>query len=216
MRVQPTETFYVMTGLYDSNPGIGRNNAHGVDFSPGEGVISITEFGYLHNQKKGATGLPGTYKIGGYYDSSRFLDMSDALGAEVRGNYGFYIHLDQMVYRETDTESEEPQGFTPFVTLTVAPSERRNVFPFFVMGGLVYRGLIPGRDADTTAFGVAYGRFSEALHPQSYELLLEWTHAFAVTASLTVQPDVQYIIHPGGTSALPNALVLGAQIALTF
>lgn len=214
LRVQPTENVYIMTGLYSSNPGIGRNSAHGVDFSLGRGAMTITELGYLHNKKPGATGLPGNYKIGGYYDSSRFTDLSDASGAEIRGNAGFYVHLDQMVYRETG--SEALQGLTPFVALTVAPSEHRNVFPFFLIGGLTYQGLFPGRDTDTTAFGVAYGKFSNHLDPQTYELLLEWTHAFAVTPFLTVQPDVQYIIRPGGTNALPNALVVGAQIALTF
>ena len=31
-----------------------------------------------------------------------------------------------------------------------------------------------------------------------------------------VQPDVQYIIQPGGTGSIPNALVLGMQIGVTF
>jgi len=29
-----------------------------------------------------------------------------------------------------------------------------------------------------------------------------------------VQPDLQYIINPGGTGKIPNALVLGFQLAL--
>lgn len=214
VRVQPGEAFYGVAGVYDSNPQIGRDNAHGVDFSFGNGVIAIAELGYLHNQGKGATGLPGTYKVGGYYDSSRFPDLAAPSSAEVHGNSGFYIHADQMVYREAG--SQEPQGLTPFVALTVAPSERRNLFSFFVVGGLVYQGLFPERDHDITAFGIAYGRFSQALDPQKYELLLEWTHAFVLTSAITVQPDVQYSIRPGGTGALPNALVLGVQIAISF
>lgn len=31
-----------------------------------------------------------------------------------------------------------------------------------------------------------------------------------------IPPDVQRIINPGGTENIPNALVLGAQMGLTF
>ena len=31
-----------------------------------------------------------------------------------------------------------------------------------------------------------------------------------------VQPNLQYIVQPGGTGSIPNALVLGAQIGVIF
>jgi porin len=31
-----------------------------------------------------------------------------------------------------------------------------------------------------------------------------------------VQPDIQWVINPGGTGNIPNALVLGAQMGVTF
>jgi len=31
-----------------------------------------------------------------------------------------------------------------------------------------------------------------------------------------VQPDVQYIVKPGGSSAIPNALVAGVQVSVNF
>jgi carbohydrate-selective porin OprB len=31
-----------------------------------------------------------------------------------------------------------------------------------------------------------------------------------------VQPNVQWVIHPGGRDGIPNALVLGAQIDVNF
>jgi porin len=102
------------------------------------------------------------------------------------------------------------------VALLFAPQQRRNPMPFFVMGGLVYQGLVMGRDNDVTTFGVAYGKFSNELPNQGFELVLEWSHAFALTPCLTVQPDVQYVIHPGGDRDVSNALVLGVQLALKF
>jgi porin len=215
VKAQPLKTWSMMTGVYVSDPRLGRESAHGVDFRIRQdaGAFVITEIGYQHNQGQGATGLPGNYKLGGYYDSSRFAEFAGPPGTEVRGNYGMYILLDQMVYREGGVEST--QGMIPFAALTYAPRDR-NTFPLFIMGGLVYRGLLPGRDEDTTAFGAAYGKFSNDLAGLAFELVLEWSHAFALTPWVTIQPDVQYILDPGGTGEIPDALVLGVQLGITL
>ena len=47
-------------------------------------------------------------------------------------------------------------------------------------------------------------------------MALEWTHEFSITPWLSVQPDIQYIIKPSGTSTIPDALVLGGEIAINF
>jgi porin len=33
---------------------------------------------------------------------------------------------------------------------------------------------------------------------------------------LYVQPNIQYIVQPGGTGSIPDAFVLGMQIGVTF
>jgi porin len=94
-----------------------------------------------------------------------------------------------------------------------------------VNGGLVYEGLLPSRPRDRTAVGVTYGKFSEQLAraqrdagapSQRYELALELTYIIQATGWLQVQPDVQYIINPGGTGRIRDALVVGFQLALTL
>jgi porin len=214
-KVMPVESWSVMTGLYYSDPTLARNSAHGIDFSirSSAGIFVIGELGYLYNQGQGATGLPGNYKIGAYVDSNGYPDLSSAAQTEIRGNYGFYVLVDQMVYREGDSQST--QGLTPFAAVTFAPSDR-NTFPWFFSAGLVYQGIIPGRDNDTAAFGLAYGKFSKYLRGQHYEMVLEWTYEVAIAPWLTLQPDMQYIIKPSGLSHIVNALVGGMQIAINF
>jgi porin len=214
-RVKPLEEFYVMGGVYYSDASLGREQAHGLDFSIRDeaGVFVIGEIGYLHNQRRGATGLPGNYKLGGYYDSNAYPELGGAAPAHVRGNYGVYVLLDQQVFREGPANSA--QGLTPFATVTYAPSDR-NTFPLFFSSGLVYQGLLPGRDRDTAAFGLAYGRFSRHLPRQVFEMVLEWTYEIALAPWLTVQPDMQYIVRPGGTGDISNALVIGVQIAMNL
>jgi porin len=52
---------------------------------------------------------------------------------------------------------------------------------------------------------------------QDYETVLEWTYRFNFRKeALFFQPDIQYVINPGGTGNIDNALVLGCQIGANF
>jgi Carbohydrate-selective porin, OprB family len=75
----------------------------------------------------------------------------------------------------------------------------------FVSTGASYRGLVPTRERDPAAFALYYGGFSCYLPGLTYELVLEWTYAIALDRRLTIQPDVQYVINPGGVSSVGNA-----------
>jgi porin len=47
-------------------------------------------------------------------------------------------------------------------------------------------------------------------------VVLELTYILQVSRWLQVQPDVQYIINPGGTGKIRDALVIGFQIAVNL
>jgi len=239
VRVEPVEWFYAMAGVFNGDPTLIDNDKHGVDWSMRGPVFAIAEIGLRLNQGPADAGLPGNYKLGAYYNGGTYPDfLRDTAGGlapvtglpprTTRGKTGFYVLADQMVYREAPGPS--PQGLTPFVAVVVAPDQSTNAMPLFVNGGLVYTGLFPRRDRDVAAFGVVYGRFSQdqrraqqlerqtgvAAQVQTYEIALEWTYALQVARWLSIQPDVQYIIRPGGGGHIPNALVLGTQFAVTF
>ena len=46
--------------------------------------------------------------------------------------------------------------------------------------------------------------------------MIEFAHRFQVTRWSYFQPDIQYVIDPGGTGDIPNAVVIGAQMGVTF
>jgi porin len=213
--VEPTERLRLAAGAYNADPKVGDDDQNGVDFvlNPQDGVLVIAEAGYRHSQKDGDTGLPGEVRIGGYYDSSEFESFSDP-GDERKGNYGLYALLEQMAYREGGAGSE--QGLTPWVALTFAPIEEINTLPFFAAGGLVYQGLLRGRDDDTTSLGVYYGRFSDDLPDQSFETVLEVNHRFRLAPWLYVTPDFQYVFRPNGSDDEPDAAVVGGEIGIDF
>ncbi|VEB35708.1 Outer membrane protein D1 [Legionella sainthelensi] len=102
--------------------------------------------------------------------------------------------------------------------------------PIFINGGVIYQGLLPRRLDDIAGLAVIYGSFSKDLRRsqmlqnqngalvgvQYYETVIEAMYLIQATGWLKIQPDLQYIIKPGGTGTIPNALVLGAQVAVTI
>jgi len=212
---RPTEALSLSAGAFYSDPALNQLTANGTEFgiSGSAGYFVIGEAGYRLNSEKGATGLPGRYRAGGYYDSNEYTSFTNP-GREQTGNYGLFLLGEQMVYREGGAGSD--QGLSLFGVLIYAPQQRFNTLPWFASAGASYRGLVPGRDKDTAGFALYYGGFSRDLPGQTYELVLEWTYAIALTRWLTIQPDVQYVINPGGRSSVGNAVVAGAQLAIEF
>ncbi|HRZ87091.1 MAG TPA: carbohydrate porin, partial [bacterium] len=241
-KIKLTDRILSKTGFYNGDPAVGRDAAHGMDFTLRlhRGVFYAQEFSYLNNQLKGDTGMPGNYKVGGYYHSGRsFVDnyqdteggsytLSRRLPGEHSGDYGMYLHADQMVYREGGPGEDE--GLTLFECVTLAPA-RITQFPFFFDAGLSYKGLLPKRNMDMTALGFAYGQWSEYIsdreeeardilgqdiQPQYYEIMLDLSYKIQVTPCFFIQPDTQYIIHPKGRSKADNAYVVGVRVGVNF
>ena len=88
--------------------------------------------------------------------------------------------------------------------------------PYFIGGGLSYQGVIPGRDDDIASAGVIYGTFSRYIPRTTAETVIEANYQITLTSWLSITPDIQYVIRPSGSSAIKNALVLGAQVADCF
>ena len=216
VRARPVDSFATTAGIYYSDPTRDLVNTPGTDFglsASGTGFLAIVEFAYFRGQSQGSTALPGAIRFGGYYDSNRYATFDDPT-AKHRGNWGLYILADQVVYREGPPGSG--QGLVLGGALVVAPDQQINTMPFFAAAGVLYRGLLPGRDKDALAAVAYYGAFSRDLPGQKAETVLELTYSLLLTPWLTVQPDIQYVIHPSGRSSVSNALVIGAQISITF
>ncbi len=180
-----------------------------------KGVVQAEE--PLQDQPR--PGHQGNYKLGAYWSNWSFTGFD---GTGYSNNYGFYAAMDQVLYRESPITS---QGLGLWSVLTWAPQQELAKLPLYASGGLAYRGLIPSRDLDISAVGVFYGQFSRDLRSaqqnagdpgQVYELALEATYRIVFNKFFYVQPDVQYIINPGGAHQYGNALVLGAQIGVNF
>jgi porin len=131
-----------------------------------------------------------------------------------------------MVYRERGSTR---RGLTLFAMAT-ASDPKTESFRFAYVGG-VYQGIFPRRDADFIAFVFAYGRYNSRLTRfaedrdsiggapapiQRNENLLELDYGIQVTPWLNLRPNLQYVIHPGGSGTIANALVIGLFTRVTF
>ncbi len=165
-------------------------------------------------------GLPGHYWFGAYFSPWQFSQFGSE--EQATNSYGFYWHADQMVWQEAPGSD---QGLTLWSAFVLSPQQNIAKLPFQANAGIVYKGLLPTRDEDYTVLGLVYGKFSRNYarsvdlagggYPQ-YEVVIEAGYRINLTKFAYFQPDVQWVINPGGTGDIPNALVLGAQMGVTF
>lgn len=243
-----SESIGARVGIYNGDPaGPGATNpqardASGTLFRTSDGVFAIAELQYVINQDAKAEGLPGSYKLGGWYNSNNFADQRFAANGVVlanplaaggakqrRGTFSFYALVDQAVTKE---------GVGIFARVMGTPDDR-NALDFFVNGGLTVTGAIAGRDDDTLGIGLIFSRigrraqladqdaafFAGGSRPiRSSETVLELTYQAQVAGWWQIQPDLQFIANPGGglaspgnpTKRLGNAVMLGLRSMLTF
>jgi porin len=245
LRAKPMDGLTILAGVFDDNAPGGpfdddsqvRGAAQsGTKFNLRTGALFIAEVQYAINQPaEGATdhanpptGLPGTYKLGAWFDTASFpdqrfddthLSLADPLSTGDpfmrRHNFSVYGVVDQMVWRESP---DSPRSVGVFARLMGAPGDR-NVVDFSVNAGVVLKAPLPGRDDDS--FGVGFGIanvsgrargldqdtafFTGMPYPvRGAETFIEVTYQYQATPWLTVQPDFQYFFTPSGGIPNPN------------
>jgi porin len=174
-------------------------------------------------------GLPGVYKLGAWHETGNFPNQSSG-ALDRRGNWGIYGVIDQALWRRPGND-EQVLNF--FLRAGGAPSDR-DLISFYADAGMGLRAPLADRPHDVVTIGLAYGNISAdaaradrvAGPPtpvRDHEAVIELSYKAAVLPGWTVQPDLQYIIHPGANvespvrpEPIPNALVLGLRTTLVF
>jgi porin len=221
---KPISASTFRAALFDSNPGIQElNDKNGTRFhlSPNEGVIFIAEGVYHINPTKANHGMDGTYTLGGYYDSRKFTESF--VHPAHSSNGGLYAIADQVVYRPEPyvDETSSNRKLSIFASCAAAPADR-NLVSLYVDGGFNYHGLLPGRENDDFGIAISYTKLSQdVVHnakvvQSGHETAIEATYRLQLTNHVFLQPDLQYILYPGGFGEHPNALVTGLRFDVMF
>lgn len=161
-------------------------------------------------------GLPGTYRVGAWFDPGPKTLFA---GGTQSDDYGWYLNFDQMVWKESN-DAKCKQGLGVFARYGWAHRDVNRLAHFWSLGAS-YTGLIPERDVDVLGVGVAQSIFSQDYRAQidegaDRETVYELYYAIKVTPWCIISPDVQVVTNPGGDKDVRDALVGGVRVKLSF
>lgn len=227
VRVKLTDDLKLRTGVYQVDPALGTvRNAFRPWAGHTSGVILPVELEYTPGHKPGDSRLPGSWKLGFYYDSAD-ATRSGAT-TKVGGRFGFYALAQQEILREGSAKSGRNLAFMAAYTLNPRTSAQITRWYNF---GLIQTGTFKGRDEDTLGLAMVHAVLNPRLRrayvedyapdggmdalPQG-ETAIELSYGVQVTKWLIVRPDLQYIIEPGAFSYARrgDAVAAGAQIKM--
>jgi porin len=194
-KLKVTNNITLLGAVYDGDPGDQETNPNSVDFhwEQSEGTISIVELQKL-KEKDGV--FNHSIKIGGW---SHNID----------NHYGIYAILDQKIWSEG---ADKNQGLGAFTQLGMSP-DSHSFLSHYVSFGIHYTGLIKGRDEDNLGIAIGNAFISDDFKNKiieenlSNETMIELTYKAKLNDNFSVQPDLQYIVYPGGTPSIDNAFV---------
>jgi len=201
--VQLKEDLNLKVGVWDA---LADGGSWG--FSGNEVVILFGALDYTYALGDGR--FAGAWEIGAAYFSG-----GDVSGGTLPSAHGYYVQLEQLIYRENVCDDADAQGLGIFVSYFQAFSS--GVIPAAAIGddflaGIVYRGLIPGRDEDVVGAGVAWAELFQGGTDQ--ETVVEIFYKARITPWLSLQPDLQYIASPSGIHR--DALTAGLRFQATL
>ena len=253
LKLAPDPHWTVLAAVFDGDPsGAARLGTavdpqildrNGTAFRLTDRPLAMAELAYAYGDKTRGL-LPGIVKVGGWRHFGDFaaaiptasgLTLGSGTGA-LHGNDGVYALVDQMIYR---VPGSEDGAIGLFARLAGAPDDR-NLVSLYADGGITGKGLVPGRPDDTAGLSTAITWLSSAArrtdraeavalatpYPiRSSELLFEATYQAQVIPGFTLQPDLQYVVRPGGNipnplradlRPIPDALVVGLRATIQY
>ena len=219
----PFDWCYFGAGVADAAGGRGTTGFHTAYHGPAD-FFSIYEFGLTPTFESGWGRLPGHYRFGLWYDpqpKAKFFDDLDGRRRTVpmkRDDVGCYLNFDQLILRENPQTDGDEQGLGAFFRYGFAHGDVNEIENFWSVGGQ-YQGAIPTRDDDVIGFGVAQGILSKQMRlagaDPHRETALELYYNASIFPWLSISPDFQWILCPGGENGR-DAFVAGVRLQATF
>ena len=235
----PTSETILTAAVFQARADLGQTGPYnGLDLGldPNDGAFGVVEIAWTPNAEKftavqqdqrftrgrqqlggDGTGLPGIYKLGAYVSNEPQVSYRGGWGASP---FGFYAIGQQMLW-EQSSGGKEPSQFSIFGGVVWTPPSGVTEMPLDAFAGAVWRGPWSRRPADhfytslqIGSFSEPYARSVEQSASGAFESVLNAGYIFQITKEFSVQPDIQYIIQPGGFGQYANAFVLGLQVTI--
>jgi porin len=209
-----SKNYYSQLAILDGVPGNLDNPAgtH-IILKSSDGLLLVNETGYVSTNK-----YYKKFAIGIWYYTANTSEILPNSNTKYRKNKGAYLLAEHQIFQEKNTES---QGLIAFLRIGTA-DKYVNQLDFYMRFGLNYTGIIPGRDNDQLAIGLTYAHNSKNyIKVNKYNLtyaetVIEIVYRFQITPWFAIKPDLQYVINPGTSKQIKNALVFGFRTEMIF
>ncbi len=184
-------------GVYDGR-AVTSGKETGSDWLelPENDVFLIAEAGFTTDDRR--RGHQAGLVVGAWQHTGSFTTFDGDTKSDVRG---YYLQGDLMLMQGADPRKVE--GLAGWVQLGMSEDDDLSVYDRHVGIGLVWRGLIPSRATDAIGLSHSWLQTSSATGAPSDadERVLEVFYGFKAAGWLTLQPDFQWFVHPGGVSS---------------
>ncbi|MGI1795427.1 carbohydrate porin [Acinetobacter variabilis] len=217
----------VQVGVYEFNPDNGNGTKEGqgwsLDTDNADGVTIPAEV--IWTPKSLVNGLPGSYRVGGMYntadDVANQKDVANPTDAKNR-TFAGWLAVEQQL---TSTGSGR-QGLHSFANFTWHDRDTNKVDNSQQLG-LKYIGLVDSQPNDILGLAVnrvhvndRFVEYQESVDNIAYdasaEYNIELNYSYNATKWLMLRPNLQYVINPGSSNQVDNALVLGLTTRVIF
>ncbi|MEX5443998.1 carbohydrate porin [Acinetobacter schindleri] len=211
----------VQVGVYEFNPDNGNGKAEGQGWSlntdHADGVTIPAEV--VWTPKSFVNGLPGSYRIGGMYNTADDIaNQKDiATGEGKNRTFAGWLAIEQQL---TSTGSGR-QGLHSFANFTWHDRDTNKVDNSQQIG-VKYIGLVDSQPNDILGLAVnrvhVNDRFADSrpAFNADAEYNIELNYSYNATKWLMLRPNLQYVINPGSSNNVDDALVLGLTTRIIF
>ncbi|UNW07448.1 carbohydrate porin [Acinetobacter sp. YH12047] len=211
----------VQVGVYEFNPDNGNAKAEGqgwsLDTDNADGVTIPAEV--IWTPKSLVNGLPGSYRVGGMYNTADDVaNQKDvATGEGKNRTFAGWLAVEQQL----TSIGNGRQGLYSFANFTWHDRDTNKVDNSQQLG-LKYIGLVDSQPNNILGLAVnrvhVNDRFADSrpVYDASAEYNIELNYSYNATKWLMLRPNLQYVINPGSSNQVDNALVLGLTTRVVF
>jgi porin len=233
-RVRPTDPTYLQAAVLDAVPDRPENR-RGPRVALGEGALIVGEWGYYADIAAGERDVNGEQSskiaVGAWMYTRPFPNITTLnrpMNPErERGNRGAYVLLEGMLWREPGSTSpvegsSAAEGLSAFLRVGMA-DQAYNRIARYLGAGVTYEGLFREKEGDEAGIAVATawnGSAYEAAQARAgervtgAEIAVEGTYEIRPAGWLSIQGDLQVVVHPNTNPDLSTAIVPALRVSV--
>ncbi len=208
-------------GVYEFNPDNGNGAKEGqgwsLDTKHADGVTIPAEI--VWTPKSLINNLPGSYRVGGMYNTADDpINQKDIVTGQAEDRtFAGWLAIEQQL---TST-GQGRQGLHSFANFTWHDRVTNKVDHSQQLG-VKYIGLLDSQPNDILGLAVnrvhVNNRFADSrpAFNADAEYNIELNYSYNATKWLMLRPNLQYVVNPGATNNVDNALLLGLTSRIIF